>query len=411
MIQTEQKKTVLKAIDELGRRVTAADVAAKTGLPVLVATSELNNVALETNGHLEVSKTGDIAYSFSPAFQAAYLTKGFQRNLEFIFEKLLSAAYFLLKISFGVMLVVSFIIILILIIAVMLAMQSRDRDDDRGGFDFNFSFFDYMILRDLLCWGTYSSASTYVDYDRPTSFSPKRSNFLLNCFSFLFGDGNPNAHLSERQWQLVAQTIKKHGNVITAEQLAPYTGADPHNEDGVLPVLVRFNGKPEVTDDGHILYTFPALQITVARSTAVTQPFFLQEFPWRFTTTDAGSLTPVYILALVNFFGSWWLLLQSRYIPLLMELHALIVALVIYGTFFVIVPLGRWAVLQYLNRRIEARNQKRKTAADLLSNPDADLIKKLSQAQAYRLQDTQINQSDIVYTSDKDLLEQEFKSK
>ena len=51
---------------------------------------------------------------------------------------------------------------------------------------------------------------------------------------------------------------------MTAEQLAPYTGADPTNEDGALPALVRFNGTPEVTDDGHILYTFPALQVSAA---------------------------------------------------------------------------------------------------------------------------------------------------
>ncbi len=39
--QNKRKGIVLKAVDSLGRRVTAADVAAKTGLPVLVAQAEL----------------------------------------------------------------------------------------------------------------------------------------------------------------------------------------------------------------------------------------------------------------------------------------------------------------------------------------------------------------------------------
>ena len=55
---------------------------------------------------------------------------------------------------------------------------------------------------------------------------------------------------------MVAQLIRNQGGVVTAEQLAPYTGADPKNEDGALPVLVRFNGFPEVTDEGFILVHF-----------------------------------------------------------------------------------------------------------------------------------------------------------
>ncbi|HIN63844.1 MAG TPA: hypothetical protein EYM95_04340, partial [Candidatus Obscuribacterales bacterium] len=72
-MKTKEKEIVLKAVDSLGRRVTAADVAAKTGLPVLVAQAELNKVAAETGGHMEVATTGDVAYKFDPGFQNAYL--------------------------------------------------------------------------------------------------------------------------------------------------------------------------------------------------------------------------------------------------------------------------------------------------------------------------------------------------
>ena len=69
LTQTKEKKIVLKAIDELGRRVTPADISAKTGLPVLAASAELNRIASETGGHLEVANTGDIAYKFDPGYQ------------------------------------------------------------------------------------------------------------------------------------------------------------------------------------------------------------------------------------------------------------------------------------------------------------------------------------------------------
>jgi hypothetical protein len=405
MIKTEEKKVVLKAIDELGRRVTVADVAAKTGLPILVVAPELNKVAAEANGHMEVSKVGDIAYSFKPGFQNAYAATGFNKKLQDIGKKTFEIGFMILRMSFGIMLVLSFLAVIVLIFIAILAMnKGGDGDSDSG---FNFDFFDFMILRDLFYWGTFATYPPYVDYSRPATTRPPKTNFLHNCFSFLFGDGDPNAHLEERKWQLVAHVIRKHNGVVAAEQIAPYTGADPKNEDGMLPVLVRFNGKPDVTDDGHILYTFPSLQVSAsALEMSQSTPAFLREFPRQFTTADQGDLIPVYLLAGFNLLGSWWLLAQSAHIPALNAAHLLIVVLFWYGTFFVGVPLFRWAGLQYLNTRIESRNDQRKASAELVSHPQVDLKKKLEQATEHRINRTQISKKDVVYTTEKDALDQ-----
>ena len=74
--------------------------------------------------------------------------------------------------------------------------------------------------------------------------------------------------------------IQARGGVVTAEELAPYldppvfgTGIaaraegisidrSPLDESFVVPVLVRFNGHPEVDEGGNLLYTFPQLQTT-----------------------------------------------------------------------------------------------------------------------------------------------------
>ena len=89
------------------------------------------------------------------------------------------------------MLVISFLLVVVLIIAAMFAGRGdRDSDSGGGGGGFNFDFFDFMILRDLLWWGTYSSYPTYVDYSVPAVVKPRgQGNFLTKCFSFLFGDG------------------------------------------------------------------------------------------------------------------------------------------------------------------------------------------------------------------------------
>ena len=49
---TKEKQIVIKAINDLGRYVSAADVATKTGLPVAKATQNLNQISARNIGSL-----------------------------------------------------------------------------------------------------------------------------------------------------------------------------------------------------------------------------------------------------------------------------------------------------------------------------------------------------------------------
>jgi len=399
------KKLVIKVIDDLGRHVTPADVATKTGLPILATTATLNQVAAETGGHLEVGKTGDVAYRFNLGFQNAYLAKGFMRILNMIGDKTFQIAYFLLKISFGIMLILSFLIVIGLIIVIMLR-GSGDRDRGRG-IDIDFDFFDYLIFRDLFWWGTQSTwQRDPYRYDRR---GVRKDNFLLGCFSFLFGDGNPNNDLDERRWAAIAETIRNNDGVVTVEQLAPFTGTDPKNEDGVLPALVRFNGKPEVTESGNIVYTFPSMQVSTKGDIREnTRPIFLKENKWKFTEAPADSLIPVYLLAGFNFFGSLWLWNAVAHSAEFYPLLPLINCLVVYGTFFVGVPIVRYLVQLWRNQRIDTRNVTRQGYAAKVSHPDGQLKTKLSEAKEFQIKAERLSSRDAVYTTEKELLDQQF---
>ncbi|CAN5416523.1 hypothetical protein BH10CYA1_BH10CYA1_02070 [soil metagenome] len=426
-MSTPEKDQIIKAINELGRRVTAADVATKTGLPLLKATSELNKVAAETNGHLQVSTAGDIAYSFDLGFQNAYLAQGMKKTFQEIGDKVFKTGYFLLRISFGIGLILSFILIVVLIIAaVLLAQKGSDSDSDSGfgGGIGGFDFFDWMILRNFFYWGpsypVYTNygyndydARNYDLYDKPTTRQPDtNNNFIMNCFSFLFGDGAPNLNLDERKWQLIAQMIKQNNGVVTAEQLAPFTGADPANEDGVLPVLVRFDGKPEVTDTGNIVYTFPTLQVTAKSMSFAPLPTYLKEFDWEFTRVPTSSLVPVLILAGLNFFGAIFLVTHSGPppggVPIFHAFSGLIHWLMLYGTLFLVVPMTRYGVLRWLNGNIEQRNTERSKYSDAMRNPPAEVTKKLAEAQHYRIGETKVRTDDLVYRTDRDVIDQDF---
>ena len=108
-------------------------------------------------------------------------------------------------------------------------------------------------------YGSYNAGCGKVD-----GKEDKKPNFLMNVFSYLFGNGDPNQKFEELEWQTIAKVIEVNQGVVTAEMLAPYAGEDPKDEDWMVHVLTRFNGMPEVTENGGIVYTFPAFQSHLA---------------------------------------------------------------------------------------------------------------------------------------------------
>lgn len=420
-----QKQVVIKTIDSLGRKVTAADVALKSGLPVLKVEQDLNEIAAETKGNLKVSEKGDIVYSYPANFEATYMSRGVELFLQRLGDWLFNAAFFLLRISFGVMLILSFVIVVVLIFLVIMfysRIGGRDSDNDGGyddGYDggfggggFHLGFWDWMLIREIFLWHAYSNPRDRFDpydrYNRPTIIKPKQTNFFFNVFSFLFGDGDPNGNLEERKWAMLAEAIRENNGVVTAEQMAPYTGSN--EEDAMLPVLARFQGKPVVTDSGNIVYDFSSLKATAQSPWPGELPQYLSEFSWKFSNVRTDQMLPVYILAALNFIGSWFLFLQMDQISLLLKFAPLINALVIYGTMFLVVPALRAFGIWAANKNIEERNKTRMQYWTKLSAPVPELEKKLAEAKRLSFKREVQTDHDSVYTTEKDVLDQEFDS-
>lgn len=402
MLHAAEKQKVIEAIGELGRRVTVADVITKTGLPVLVASRLLNEVAADTGGHLQVSSRGEIAYQFAPGFSGAYVARGIKGAIQQGLAWTGKVALFLLKISFGLMLILSIIAVCVLIIVISLSGNRDDRRRDVG-FNFHFSYWDFALLRNLFVY----SAGWMIDdgYGRPRR--KRNSNFLLNCFSFLFGDGNPNFNIEDRRWGLLAESIRANNYVMTVEQMAPYTGLDPGKEDNALAVLARFNGHPEVTEDGQLIYVFPEMQATAGQRRQLRAPEpYLKEFELLFSESESSDLIPVYILAAVNFFGSWFVAAKAASTPGAEYLLVFAIPLVIYGTLFVLTPLIRMAIQAFINARIRRRNEIRQKYAEELQAPSSELAKKLAVKNNFSLKSSFVSEDKLEYTTEKAALEQ-----
>lgn len=419
------KSKVLDAIGALGYRATAADVSVKTGLALNSATHCLNAIAAETGGTLEVSPEGQIAYKFNPLFRSAYALHGLAYALNAFSMLALNMLYLAFRLSFGVMLVLSLIVVVALIVIIIVAAIAALFHSDSGGDapDINpfgvFEFFDLTYLPDFFRWGTPNFYASHTPSYTPATVQPEREqtaapgNFFHECFSFLFGDGNPNVGFEEAKWNAIGSLIRSCKGVVTAEQLAPFTGADPDDEDAVLPVLVRFDGRPAVTPSGHIAYVFPAMQVTVGGAASrerASLPGYLEEASWRFSVYPLSSLIKVTALATVNFLGSWWLFRHISDYALLYHVRYLIDFLLAYGGLFLAIPLIRASGLAVLNAGIASRNKRRQASYERLYPPSSELKAKLLEARELAPGQIKVDPSRLAYTSDMDLLEQRFAS-
>ena len=105
------------------------------------------------------------------------------------------------------------------------------------------------------------------------------------------------------RWQQIATTIKANGGVVSAEQLAPYLDGDTSDSGMVLSALAQFNGHPEVTKSGFIVYVFPdyiSEHPLVQQQHEKEQESYLKEENWKFSNFPAINLANVLMLAIFN---------------------------------------------------------------------------------------------------------------
>ena len=406
--------TILKAVEQLGYHVTVGDVATQAGLNVAEANQGLLALASEAGGHLQVTDTGDIVYLFPKNTQAILRNKYLQLRLQEWWKKVWGVLFYLIRISFGIFLIVSIALITITIITIVTAANS-DRDSGDGdrsshsGGGIGFFYFPDLF------W--YLSPN-YDTRQRERRREKSDLNLFEAVFSFLFGDGNPNANLEERRWQEIATVIRNHRGAVVAEQIAPYLddigeGYAKEYEDYMLPVLTRFNGQPAVSPEGQIIYYFPELQVSAASKRRQSISEYLEELPWRFSAASSEQILLSAGLGVVNFVGALVLgnLLRNGTVAtqvggLVAFVQGIYWLLLVYGTGFLGVPLVRYFWMKWRNKKIATRNRDRLGRARHIASADTSLQRKIAYTQQFAKEKV-IGNQDLVYSTETDLLEQE----
>ena len=413
--------TIMQAVEQLGYRVTVGDVAAKAGLDVNFAQRELLTLASEAGGNLQVAESGDIAYLFPNNFRDILRNKFLRLQLQEWWQKIWRIVFYLIRISFGIVLVAS---ILLIFVAITILLSSGDSNNGGGGGGEggggggrggSFLFFPYF-WNDLI-WIFYWNHDQpyYQQRSRLTGQKPQMS-FLEAVFSFIFGDGNPNHNLEERKWSDIATAIRNNRGAVVAEQIAPYLenlgqGYAREYEEYMLPALARFDGRPEVSPQGQIVYHFPQLQTTAIERNSEPVAAYLREMLWRFSNASSGQIMLAAGLGAVNLVGALVLgnLLSNSALAsgLIGFVSAIYPMILIYGVGFLTIPLIRYFWIQWKNSRIEARNQERQQRAMLLNQPDANLLQKLAYAREFAAENV-LTGEDLAYTTETELTQQEL---
>lgn len=413
--------TIMQAVEQLGYRVTVGDVATQVGLNVNLAQQGLLALATEAGGHLQVAESGDMVYLFPKNFRAILRNKFWRLRLQEWWKKVWSVLFYLIRISFGIVLLLSIVLIFLTILIVITAANqnsnsSNNRGHSHGGGSFFMPYF--WIGSD---WFWFFDPNYGRPHRRRRAREQNQLNFFEAIFSFLFGDGNPNADLEQRRWQEIATVIRNNKGAVVAEQIAPYLdnigeGYAREYEDYMLPVLTRFNGQPAVSPDGQIVYHFPELQTLAQQRHPQPVPAYLQELPWRFSAAGSEQIMLAAGLGALNFVGALVLGNLLRNGTAAAKLGGLVAfaqsiywLLLGYGTAFLGVPLVRYFWIQWRNSKIAVRNGQRQEQARQLSQADAALQQKIAYAHQFAAE-TIIGREDLAYTTETDLLEQEARS-
>jgi hypothetical protein len=428
------KPALMQAVEKLGYRVTAGDVAA-AGLDVKLAERDLQALAAEAGGHLQVSESGEIAYQFPENFRSILRNKDWKLRWQERLGKLWGLIFYVIRISFGIYLIASLALILIAITILVIALNSS-RDGDSGD-----SMGDWGGSMGSGGWGggnwfffftpNYYSQNRYYGQSQGQSQNrsrqrrsgrgqsePESMNFLESIFSFLFGDGNPNADLEERRWQSIGRIIRNSQGAVIAEQILPYLDSfSPHQDpdDQMLPVLSRFNGRPEVSPEGQIIYHFPELQVSAVQTQTQAVAAYLKETAWKFSHAGTGQILTAIGLGGANLVGALVLggLLSdgslAAQIGGLVGFAASIYWLLLgYGLGFLGIPLIRYFWVQSRNRQVEARNEQRQSWAVALNQADQTTQQKLDYAREFAAIQV-VDASDLAYSTEQDLSEQELR--
>ena len=415
--RSKTDRALLKLLGVQGGAWTTADVAIGTGMPMDVIEPRLLSLAVASGAQLRVADDGNVTYVFPAQLRRLLLARSWRLRLAACLRKVWSLLFWVIRCSFGVVLVVLVVLISLLVLLLGLALFWAEEDAVNALLSVVGGAFE-LIIRIVVAvltdqfWNGSPGRFPSADEQSP----PQRVAFLESVYSVLFGDGDPNKALEARRWQRIGGFLRYRGGVVIAEDLAPLLDLETppsagKADQGMLPVLLHFDGRPQVTEQGDLLYSFPSLQHRPEEASSSPQGHSIVDdasLPLRerriaFTHANKEQRW-TYGFLVLSLFGLSLLLLNWS-----LPLSAILVGIAFFGLGYSLLllalPLLRWFGWRRANAAIHQRNRWRQQWADWAQLHRDDLVSKRLEAARWRKSLPRISDG-MVYTTEHDLLTQ-----
>ncbi|MDR0389255.1 MAG: hypothetical protein LBH73_04235 [Spirochaetaceae bacterium] len=280
MARQEAYRTLISVLRKNHGKATAADLTAKTALPLETVRELASAAADEYSGRLEVTQSGEILYSFPRGFTSRY--RGFRAGLNRALEKcglaLKTAGIWAFKVWIMGILIGYFTLCIALALCLVFVSISASRSNrssgrGRSSVHLDFSIFTLLMRRwfysELIMSPYRSYGGAYRERRAPEGKKP----IYQEVFSFVFGDGDPNAGWAEKEKKAVIAYIQAHKGVITLGEFMILTGKDPVSaQRDISAYCVEFSGSPEVSEEGTLVFRFDKLLLQKDRPSAGLSP-------------------------------------------------------------------------------------------------------------------------------------------
>ena len=115
---------IVQSVEQLNYRVTVGDVAAQAGLELNLAQQGLLALAADAGGHMQVADSGEVVYLFPQNFRSILRDKYWSLRLQQWWEKVWKVLFYIIRISFGVILIASIILMLVAIAVIVISVSS-----------------------------------------------------------------------------------------------------------------------------------------------------------------------------------------------------------------------------------------------------------------------------------------------
>jgi hypothetical protein len=281
------------ALGGILKPITIADASTKSGLSLYDAKNGLTYLLAEYRGSLSATSEGELLYYFPAGFTKPWEKK---EKLAKFWQNIKKTGLGILKFAVRAWITVVMLAYVVIFALIILALTFKNSDRDEGHSLSGSLMFHTMIrlILDSLFWTFhpfspfYSGHDAYFDHPR---LRKKKKPFYEKVNRFFFGpEEKPMDEIDLTK--LALQEIRAKKGRIGILDLMRVTGLSKEEADPFMAkLLVNHEGDILISNEGGIIYEFPAMRKSALMETVASPPPIWQkrEIVPPFTGNEAGS--------------------------------------------------------------------------------------------------------------------------